>query len=256
MARSARELVTTSRLGKKSKAPVWKLLNAVGYDLTRLQVSDEEHTRSLVRRMAIAQLLDVGANQGQYASSFRNRTGFTGNIVSLEPTSEAFKRLSARARPDTSWRTVHAAAGAEVGSLEISVAANSVSSSLLAVSGEHLRHEPGSRTKAKETVRVDRLDNLLESSERRRRSWLKLDVQGYESQVLLGAPETLKLVYVVQAEISFQHLYSGQTDYLELLGILEDRGFVPVKIIPGFSDPVTGDLLQCDVVAMRSEPDQ
>jgi FkbM family methyltransferase len=47
-------------------------------------------------------VLDVGANQGQFAVDFRN-AGFDGRIISIEPRSEAFAVLQRYASGDPLW---------------------------------------------------------------------------------------------------------------------------------------------------------
>ena len=54
---------------------------------------------------------------------------------------------------------------------------------------------------------------------------LKLDVQGFEDQVLAGAAESLEKISAILIEVSLVPLYKGQKSYLEILGELRARGF-------------------------------
>jgi len=54
---------------------------------------------------------------------------------------------------------------------------------------------------------------------------LKLDVQGYEPQVLMGGVETLKRTKVIVAEISFFREYDGQWLFRQLYDYLLELGF-------------------------------
>ncbi|MFZ1337577.1 MAG: FkbM family methyltransferase, partial [Paracoccaceae bacterium] len=54
---------------------------------------------------------------------------------------------------------------------------------------------------------------------------LKIDVQGYEQQVLEGCETLLSRFDWVFAELSFVELYAGQTLAPEVIGWLETRGF-------------------------------
>ena len=67
------------------------LLRSAGYDI--LKIGAGEATDSIVRlinRYKMNLLLDVGANEGQYALRVLNN-GFSGKIISFEPVSSAYK---------------------------------------------------------------------------------------------------------------------------------------------------------------------
>ena len=66
-----------------------------------------------------------------------------------------------------------------------------------------------------------------------------------------GAPAVLARSRVVQCELSTQELYQGQALYLEVLGALDAARYSPVYVVPGFADPLTGEMLQFDVIVAR-----
>jgi len=80
------------------------------------------------------------------------------------------------------------ALGASSGSIEMNVSANSVSSSPLEMLGAHLKAAPDSRYIRKESVPLRRLDEeatpYLKGSSS---SFLKIDAQGFDLEVLEGA---------------------------------------------------------------------
>ena len=106
------------------------VLNTFGYEARKLSWFPTARRRKLMERLGINLVLDVGANNGGYASELR-RSGYRGRIWSYEPLSEAFAELSKSAARDDLWKTVNCACGAKAGSARINVAKNSVSSSLL-----------------------------------------------------------------------------------------------------------------------------
>src|SRR5206468_7221981 len=127
-------------------------------------------------------VIDVGANVGQYGASLR-ASGFGGRIVSCEPLSEAVARLQRRAGKDPKWTAIRTAVGAEPGTLEINVSANSYSSSVLPMTAAHTGAAPGSEYVGAEQVPVTTIAEVIESRGiDPAQTWLKIDTQGYEAQ--------------------------------------------------------------------------
>jgi FkbM family methyltransferase len=245
-----RNLLLTSAWGRALKVPVQRTLGRLGYSLVPTPVAYADFVKGLLARQAIELLLDVGANQGQYAVAFRDR-GFTGRIISFEPMQEAYERLARAARDDPRWTTRNVALGDTAGVCPLHVAANSVSSSLLPMADLHLQAEPASREVRVERVSVATLDDALSDEPASTRLWLKLDVQGYEERVLGGASRVVTQAQVVQCELSTRQLYEGQSHWVSVLTRLDAEGFSPVYILPGFSSATTGELLQFDLVMAR-----
>lgn len=231
------------------------LLWRAGYDVSRFRPSSHPlaRRRELLRRGAFDVVLDVGANSGQFGLQLRE-LGFSGRIVSFEPVEAVFESLEGIARRDGKWTTVHCALGAEDGEAEISVSGNSFSSSLLEMLPAHLEAAPQSAQVRVETIKLRRLDSLVdELCLPTDRIFLKLDVQGFERQVLMGAIRTLPRVLALQLEMSISPLYAGETPFWEMHAQLQEIGFELFSIEPGFSHPVTGRLLQMDGIYIRPE---
>src|SRR5690606_20600407 len=108
-------------------------LRRAGWQVLRYtpSTSFEAQLAKLFSVHGIDLLLDVGANAGQYASTMR-RAGYGGDILSFEPLAEPWSRCSERTRSDPSWTIApRMAVGDRDGAVEMHVAANSVSSSIL-----------------------------------------------------------------------------------------------------------------------------
>ena len=84
---------------------------------------------------------------------------------------------------------------------------------------------------------------------------LKIDVQGYEKNVLIGAAESLKKVALLQLEMSITRLYEGELLYLEMIDYLDKLGFRLVSVEGGLSDPITGELQQMDGIFVNKALD-
>lgn len=228
------------------------LLRRRGYDLGRwaLENDPRERRRRLFLAAGIDLVLDVGANEGQYATELR-RFGYTGEIVSFEPIAEVCQRLRAHFAGDPRWQLRDFALGSMDGSAEIRIGAQSATSSLLAPSEYLVQQAAGARSVRTEKVRVARMDTVFEPAWEGRRIWLKLDTQGFEQEVLRGATATLAKVRILQLELSLRPLYVGEPGFLEVASGLAGQGFDLVGLEPGFAEDATGRLLQSDVLFAR-----
>ena len=74
--------------------------------------------------------------------------------------------------------------------------------------------------------------------------------------ILRGAKSLLPRVRGVQLELSIEPLYVGQTLYLDTIKFLQLHGFTLWNVIPGFSDNVTGRMLQMDGTFFRTGGEQ
>jgi FkbM family methyltransferase len=235
---------------------VQRLLHSAGYELHAYppppSLDSEDARRALLlesRRISV--VLDVGANAGQFGERLR-AGGYGGRIVSFEPLSAPFERLAAAARHDEGWEVRRTALGEADGAAEVNVSANSYSSSLLPMRDAHRASAPESGYVGTETVPVARLDTLWDEVVRPgERVWLKLDVQGFEPQVLRGAGDRIDAVECVQTEMAFVSLYEGDVGWRALADWLADRGFRLAGFEAGFCDRATGEMLQGDGIFVR-----
>lgn len=144
------------------------------------------------------------------------------------------------------------AVGAEDGEVDIHVAGNSVSSSVLQMLNAHSAAAPGSGYVGIERVPMRRLDTIgFEFVRPDSVVFLKIDTQGYEREVLRGASELIRASVGCQLELSLVPLYESQALYAEMLNELQGLGFDLWSIVPAFVDPKSGRLLQVDATFFR-----
>ena len=236
------------------KRAVKTVARSMDLEIVRVSpVATVAHRRlTMIHHHGIGTVVDVGANIGQYASGLR-KSGYKEKILSFEPLSEAYKALAKNALSDPKWRAFQTAIGAEDGEADINIAGNSASSSLLPMLDMHLDNAPASRYRSTERVKMSTLDGVLKDVvSNDSRVLLKIDTQGYEHQVLMGAKSLLRQVYVIECELSLGPLYEGQYLLQGMMKLLDEIGFKPVHIDPGFSDQRTGHCLQVDGIFVRS----
>jgi FkbM family methyltransferase len=229
---------------------IQRVLRSLGYEIRRFTLDEMNRLKLLLEIHQVDVVLDIGANIGQFASTLRV-AGFRGTIISFEPQSQAHSRLQKLAVLDPDWIVApRSAIGAEPGEITMNLSANSVSSSALPILDTHTESSKGSRYVGQEIAPVIRLDDS-DAIPREGRIFVKIDTQGLEDQVIMGAPDVLARAVGVQCELSLAQLYEGQPDYLEVLRKLTAMGFEPWSVEPGFEDPQSRRLLQMDVTMFK-----
>lgn len=210
---------------------------------------------ALLQQMDIGLVLDVGSNDGGFASELLGN-GYSGRILSFEPLPRVWQSVHAKAQSigDGRWEVADRVALSDSkGVVAFNEAGNSVSSSILPMLSEHEEAAPGSTTVAKVEVPTDTLDRVLEARGLMDSpAHLKLDVQGAEHLVLAGATGALEgPIRSLQVEMSTVTLYEGQMLYPELDAWLRECGFELWDAIPGFRDSRTLRMLQFDGFYVR-----
>jgi len=227
----------------------------MGWDIVQYRPATHPLARRarLLKDYRIDLVLDVGANTGQYARQLRE-LGYKGRIVSFEPLSSAVAELRRAAAYDANWQVRNHACGAENGKREIRVAANSQSSSFLPMKAEHLDAFPDSCYIGTEVVEIKRLDTIFEEvAGPGAKIWLKLDVQGFEAAVVEGSSGCLERIRAIQAEVSLQAMYEGETTLIDFLPLMTQKGFLLVGLETYLSDPSTSHLLQVECIFRRTK---
>ena len=206
-----------------------------------------------LRKFEIDLVLDVGANKGQFGSEIRH-CGYAGRIVSFEPLSQAHDELLQSSAGDSMWEaSPRCALGDHDGKVEINIAGNSESSSILPMLESHRSAAPESAYEGKEIVSIKTLDAVAgQYLKDARAPFLKIDTQGFEWQVLDGARETMPHIKGILVELSLVPLYEGQHLWRGVIDRLEAEGFTLWAFKPVFSDQVSGRTLQVDGVFYRN----
>ena len=231
------------------------MLRRTGFELSRFSVEQSENARfiSMLRTHNVNLIFDVGANAGQFGVLLR-KIGFDGKIISFEPLSDAREILLNISKNDPLWQiALQTVIGEENGEIEIQIAGNSQSSSVLDMLDTHVRAAPDSKYIGKEKVPLRKLDSIApDYMDSNSIAFIKIDTQGYETQVMNGAKKLMSQIVGLQVEISLVPLYKGQCLFDEMLKKLKNDGFELWSISTVFSDPNTAQLLQVDATFFRT----
>ena len=79
-------------------------------------------------------------------------------------------------------------------------------------------------------IKINTLDNILKYNNSRK-IFLKLDVQGYEKNVLKGAKKTLSNIQYILIELSSSKLYKKQHSKNDIIKFLKNKKFKIIKIL-------------------------
>lgn len=227
------------------------LLRHLGVQIKRYPDKDIARRLKIIKNLGVTLIFDVGANTGQFAKEMR-RLGYRGRLVSFEPLQAAYQVLAKAASKDPDWKANHFALGDQNGRIQINVAGNSFSSSILNMLPAHEKSAPGSSYVTTEEIEISSMDSVFQSFFRPGDSvMLKIDTQGYERQVLNGAKDSLKYVTIIQLEMSMVPLYENEMLFMDMVKYLEILGYSLYSLENGFSDDFTGQLLQVDGIFAR-----
>ena len=142
--------------------------------------------------------------------------------------------------------------GERLGEIELNIAGNSSSSSILPMLTTHSSAAPGSTYVGSETSPLTTVDEAaLPYFKGAKAPFLKIDTQGYEWHVLDGALSSLPRTRGILMELSLVPLYEGQHLWRESINRLEEASFTLWALEPIFVDPANGRTLQVDGLFFR-----
>ncbi len=200
-----------------------------------------------------AVIYDIGANAGTWSCLAKSLFP-AARLEAFEPLpryAASFRKLTA------AWPgQVHlhpCALGAVEGTATMQIMNLEDASSLLPVAAEG-RREFNLQTVAEQIVPVLPLDVLVSREKLPFPDLLKLDVQGYELEVLRGAEACLHHARAVICEVSFRQYYERQPLFSDLLRFLAERGFTLHAL--GQGTALGQPLIQADALFVRAGPDR
>lgn len=97
------------------------------------------------------------------------------------------------------------------------------------------------------------LDAVVRETGMERVDFLKLDVQGYELEVLSGGPQTLAQAEVVLLEVSLLEVIEGAPLMPRVLDYMKERGFAPYDVCTLMRRPLDRALCQVDMIFVREQ---
>ena len=192
--------------------------------LRRRVAAGVEHMCPLRNLGEIGAVVDIGANRGQFALAAR-RWFPDAKIFSFEPLPVPAIVFRSVLGGDPQVVLHEVAIGPETAKAEMHLSARDDSSSLLPISGLQEKVFPGTKEVGRLDVDVAPLDFFFKGESLKFPALLKLDVQGFEYDALLGCESCLGEFRWVYSECSFVELYEGQRLATDVIKWLLERGF-------------------------------
>lgn len=218
--------------------------------LARHRVAAGVEHEPVLRPLACRTVVDIGANRGQFAL-VAARCFPEAKIVSFEPLPGPARVFRSVFAGNIRVTLFEAAVGPQAERCEMHISARDDSSSLLPISALQSEIFPGTAEVSTFEVSVAPLDAFIRPEQLADPAMLKLDVQGFEYQVLCGCESLLDRFQYVYCECSFVELYSGQSLAADVIEWLAARRFR----IRGMFNPTydaSGQAIQADFLFERA----
>lgn len=206
--------------------------------------------KTWLKGAGIKTVIDVGAHTGEFTFAVRSVLP-TVQIYAFEPLPDCYRELSARLENEEKAQAFGVALGSEGG--EVTFWANDFSkaSSALPMSDLHKDAFPWTAKSTPIAVQVQKLDHYADQMTLAPAVMLKMDVQGYECQVLQGGLRVLERADYVLVETSFENLYEGQSSFHDVYELLTAQGFAYKGSFDQMLSPLDGAILQADALFVR-----
>jgi len=236
------------KLIKNSKKilKLFRVIKNISYlkTLIRCGVAPVDEHYKILNLLNCSFVVDVGANKGQFALVVRNCSP-NARIVSFEPLEAPANKYLCVFKGDDKVRLCKVAIGSENSTKLIHVSKSDDSSSLLPITTTQSELFPGTEEARTETIKVNVLEDHITADEVVSPSLLKIDVQGYELEVLNGSLRILNCFDYIYVECSFVELYEGQAFASSIIDFLQNKNFALCGVY-NMSYDQSGKAIQAD----------
>jgi len=204
------------------------------------------------KKLNFKAIIDVGANEGQSIEKF-SKIFPEAVFYCFEPLPEPFQKLKNKFQNQNNVHLYPLALGNESSEKIIFRNEFSPSSSILPMKKIHKTAFTYTEKEFKEKIEIRRLDDILKNTLIAKPYFVKIDVQGFEAEVIKGGMETIKNANVIILETSFIQLYEGAPLFDDIYVILRDAGFEYIGAYDQLANPNDGMILQQDAIFIKKQ---
>lgn len=225
--------------------------------LNKLIISIKCLLLAINNKSGVPILLDIGA-RGGVTQPWRllARLGLV-NIIGFEPDSQEAKRLNAKY---PFIEVLPFALGDEEMEVPFYITESDSCSSCLkpnfkVLNQYHLEREFSVKRIAK--IHTRRLDNLVKEKILPTPDYLKIDVQGFEYNVLKGAEQSLSTsVLAIELETHLKQLYENQHTFFDIVKYLGELGFILCGFRPQGQKKFAGEIVEANCFFIKKDISQ
>ncbi|MBN8585584.1 MAG: FkbM family methyltransferase [Ignavibacteria bacterium] len=237
---------------KMFKRIIGTALRKVGYKITKVENGFSINSNlEWFKDYKFNTILDIGANEGQFAV-FANSLFQDAKIYSFEPIIKCYKVLTEINKKIPLIVPMNYALGNTNEEIEINVNQFSPSSSILKMEKKHIENFPFTAKSTKEKILIKKLDDILNEIDYNDKILVKIDVQGFEKEVILGGFDFLSnKVDLVIIETSIVKLYESEPEFEEIFSLFMKMNYKFKGVMNQLYSPVNGEILQADLIFKR-----
>ena len=200
----------------------------------------------------ITTVLDVGTNEGQFIRTIQVLLPEV-MIYGFEANPKVFQGLTKESFNTSNVKISGIACGREKSVMLMNISKFSPSSSLLGISQAHVLEFPGTDIKETVDVQVERLDTIVKTfgDNTSEKYFLKIDVQGFEMEVLEGSTGILEETVLILCEANIAPLYSNQCNLESILMFMNKHKFDLIDVGEPFRSKIDQSILYIDLVFIK-----
>ncbi len=228
-----------------------KKLEYSGCDSNIFQYTDCFETIDMLIKLTQPKFLcDIGANNGIWAYVLKQMNPTLEHIVFFEPQTQYQEKLQKLSLPNTTKVIYPWGLGDQ--KEELFIKGGTASASFFDVE-KQTEYFPNSLSDKQESVEIKLLDEIYSQDNLPIPDLIKLDVQGFELNVLKGGIKTLRKTKYLVIELSFRQFYKNQPHIWEIFQFLQENNFVMIgKGFEWRSPKNSSELLQMDAIFMNT----
>ena len=210
---------------------ILKFLKLLKYSLWRRGlfngIAATVELQNIVKETNPETIIDIGSNKGQFVMLIEQL--FPNKVIhSFEPLDEPLKKQKKFFSYKKNIFFYNFALGSQTETREFFVTKRMDCSSFLRVDTKKIENDIF-KIDEKKNIQIKTLDEIIMNQNINKPILIKIDVQGFELEVLKGALELLKKVDYLLIEVSDNTIYEEQPLSIEIITFLESKNFKILK---------------------------